>query len=136
MKSTLTIHRNAMKISANVYSRKLNSFKSRTGSIATLMSGVALLVSIPAEAEVVQTEVAQSTNAYPPQEVQVYVESCVSSATAQGLEQDFAQNYCTCTINTFQERYTYAEFAELALSAQTASQPPAELMEVVELCLQ
>lgn len=124
-----------MTIFASLNFLKLDNSNPLNSLIATLTTGLTLLVSMPAGAEPVPAEIAQA-NTYPPQEVQVYMESCVSSATAQGLAQDFAQNYCTCTINAFQERYTYTEFAELALSAQAAEQPPAELMEVVELCLQ
>lgn len=102
--------------------------------IAMLTAGFTLLVQLPVAAE--STRIAQSNaDAYPPQEVQTFLSACISNATANGLDRNFAQSYCTCTINAFQERYTYAEFTELALSTQSTQQPSPELIEVAQICI-
>lgn len=121
----------------NFFTRRNSNCVTSLSLLATLTTGLTLLVPASANAGGMPVDSTQyaSANVYPSPEVQAYMDSCVSNATAQGLEQNFAQNYCACTINTFQERYTYAEFTELALSAQTAPQPPSELVEVAELCL-
>jgi len=103
-------------------------------SIALLTAGLTLFVQVPVAAE--SWRIAQANNeAYPPQEVQAFLNACVSNATANGLDRNFAQSYCTCTINAFQERYTYAEFTELAMSTQSTQQPSPELIEVAQICI-
>lgn len=104
--------------------------------------GLSLFLLMPAVAVAGEVRVAQNsptaqntpTNTYPPEEIQAYMDSCLSTATANGLTDTVANNYCTCTITNIQSRFTYAEFVGFAQTIQSTQQLPQELVEVVQLC--
>lgn len=95
--------------------------------------GLSMTVQLPVLAEEVRISQATS-NVYPPEEVQAYMDSCLSTAAASGLEDTVAQNYCTCTITAIQDRFTYDQFVGFAQTIQATQQLPNELVEVVQSC--
>lgn len=62
------------------------------------------------------------------------MESCVNSATRSGASADVAQNYCTCTIDKIQARYTFTEFAAIVVEMQASQEMPPEINEIVDEC--
>lgn len=103
------------------------------GRGAGILTGLVMIVQLPALAG--GTRVAQADpNAYPADEIQAYLDSCLSTASANGLEETVAQNYCNCTINAIQDRFTYSQFVGFAETIQSTQQLPNELVEVVQSC--
>ncbi len=78
--------------------------------------------------------ISPAANVYPADEVEAYMESCVNSATKSGASADVAQNYCTCTIDKIQARYTFTEFAKIVVEMQASQQMPPEINQIVDEC--
>lgn len=120
---------------------------------ATLLAGLALLAPFPAMAGTPSTSsssspanntgdtTAETNDTFPANQVQAYLDSCQSTATSSGLDATTATNYCSCTINAIQERYTYSQFVNLAQTleasqtSQTPAEPPAGLLEIAQMCV-
>lgn len=120
---------------------------------ATLLVGLALLSPFPAIAGTPTASpapnsttgagdtTAETGDTYPANQVQEYLNSCQSTATSSGLDATTATNYCSCTINAIQQRYTYSQFVNLAQtleanqSSQTPADPPAGLLEIAQMCV-
>lgn len=77
-------------------------------------------------------------NSYPSSAVNAYMEGCVNGALqdpSAGISQAQAQGFCTCTINEFQNRYTFEQFVDLSQTYKTDPQKQKEFQQVVYSCI-
>ena len=72
----------------------------------------------------VQFPTLAQSNQYPEEIVAQYINGCVESGSAAGLDPEIAQSICSCTITQFQSQYTLEEFAQLGQQAN-AGEPEA-----------
>jgi len=77
-------------------------------------------------------------NSYPSSAVNAYMEGCVNGALqdpSAGISQAQAQGFCSCTINEFQNRYTFEQFVDLSQTYKSDPQKQKEFQEVVYSCI-
>ena len=87
------------------------------------------LISLPA--------LAQSTsNTYPPEYKQQYLQECMGTAMQEGLAEPEAKQLCDCTLTEFQQKYSFTEFQELSSKAATNETAANALFEVGEMCFE
>ncbi len=94
------------------------------------LSSPAALLATP-----IQLAQQQPANSYPEELVQIYMDSCVNSAVNGGVPREIATNYCRCSINRIQARYTLDQFLAIVQS-RTGNQLPPQLEEIATLCVQ
>lgn len=98
-------------------------------SLAGYGIGIAFTLVIPA--------LAQSTsNTYPPEYKQQYLQECMSTAMQEGLAEPEANQLCNCTLTEFQQKYSFAEFQELSTKSATDETAANALFEVGEMCFE
>ncbi|NJL88980.1 MAG: hypothetical protein HC916_03615 [Coleofasciculaceae cyanobacterium SM2_1_6] len=73
-------------------------------------------------------------NAYPPELVAIYMDSCVSSASGNDIPSELVQRYCQCSIDTIQSTYTLEQFLAIVQGA-APGQLPSELESIAEVCV-
>jgi hypothetical protein len=93
-------------------------------------SVVASLFTLGAAGAIAQT---QPANSYPTQDVDAFMNSCVSSAVNVGITQSQAESYCSCAIQEIQNQYTYEQFQQLSRQLMQRQTPP-ELTEIINTC--
>ncbi|MEC4986831.1 MAG: hypothetical protein SAJ37_21100 [Oscillatoria sp. PMC 1068.18] len=81
-----------------------------------------------------QTSQPNTTNTYPEELVEVFTESCVSSAVDSGLTAEPAEFICGCSIEEFQNRYTLEEFINLTQQTHAGTIPEV-FQEVTSSCV-
>lgn len=99
------------------------------GFFASYGIGIAFtLVSLPA--------LAQTSNNYPPEYKQQYLQECMGTAIQEGLTEPEAQQLCNCTLTEFQQKYSFAEFQDLSTKSATDETAANALFEVGEMCFE
>ncbi|MEC4894420.1 MAG: hypothetical protein SAL07_13915 [Oscillatoria sp. PMC 1051.18] len=81
-----------------------------------------------------QTPQQNTTNTYPQELVEVFTQSCVTSAVDSGLTEQPAQFICSCSIQKFQNRYTLEEFIELTQQTPAGTIPEV-FTEITSSCV-
>ncbi|MEE3719104.1 hypothetical protein V2H45_20375 [Tumidithrix elongata RA019] len=59
--------------------------------------------------------------------VKSYMDSCVESSGGK-------VDYCKCTINKIQDKYTLDEFVKMSQELTPGKEPPPKFMEIVQAC--
>lgn len=94
-------------------------------------------VSLSVSAEAVDTtNLSGTTYQYPQDYTQNYLQDCIQTSMLEGLGEEDAKTLCNCTLNKFQQKYSLAEFKQLAATSQTDDNAAIPLIEVGELCLE
>lgn len=99
-------------------------------SLAFLSVAPLLLTS----AALAQSQQPTSSNQYPTPVVEDYLEGCQRKAVNAGIPESLVKNFCSCTLNKLQARYTAEEFQQLRDRATTASETPKPFTEVGMAC--
>jgi uncharacterized membrane protein YhaH (DUF805 family) len=73
--------------------------------------------------------------AYPRVVVENYMGPCVEGSTASGVPLVRARNYCKCTIDEIERRFTLAEFARMEEQIVRTNVIPDEFAEVIDICV-
>ena len=100
-------------------------------SLAHLGIGIAFfaLTIFPVVAE-------SSSEAYPPEYTQQYLQDCIATAKTEGLVEPEAQKLCDCTLAEFQQQYSLQAFKELNAKAETDETAANALVEVGQFCFE
>lgn len=83
-----------------------------------------------------QTETTPVTNPYPADFITDYMTSCKERSLAESIPPEDTEILCTCTINVFQDKYTFEEFQQLTAESENNNQEARDsLSEVGYICL-
>ena len=106
--------------------------------IGSLIVTTSTPISLSVAEEITDTNdsAAQTTYQYPQDYVREYLQDCMQMATEEGLVKEDAQTLCNCTVNNFQQKYSFTAFKQLTAASQTDDRAATSLTEVGELCLE
>ncbi len=79
----------------------------------------------------VSTSSVQTTHKYPRQIVQEFVSSCSQQGNDYGINME---QFCTCSMNKFQNHYSFEQFITTALEFNERREFPQEMKELMYQC--
>jgi hypothetical protein len=77
----------------------------------------------------------QGNGDYPPEAISSFLSSCEASAQQAGATPEQASEYCSCTLDEIQARYSFDEFVQVDNDIQAGQEPPAEFDVIVDTCV-
>ncbi|WP_036480301.1 hypothetical protein [Myxosarcina sp. GI1] len=77
-----------------------------------------------------------STAKYPPEFVRKYSQECLQTSMAEGLEAAEAKKLCSCTLNKFQQQYSFQEFKQLTIASNTDPASQDALVQTGQVCFE
>jgi|GEM_PF-2793861 len=84
-------------------------------------------------------DLAQRSNAYPPEFSRAFLQSCTRSAQESGqFNQQQASQYCQCSLTEFQSRYTLQQTMSLyqRMQQSNSNELPPEMMQIARTCVE
>jgi hypothetical protein len=93
--------------------------------LGTLICGISMGSSLMVQAQ-------QPKHVYPPEIVSGFVTQC--AAQAANLDPALMRSLCTCTMDEFQNRYSFAEFRSIGMGMEKGQPMPPEFSDIMNSC--
>jgi hypothetical protein len=74
----------------------------------------------------------QPKHVYPPEIVSGFVTQC--AAQAVNIDPALMRSLCSCTMNEFQNRYSFAEFRNIGVGMEKGQPMPQEFSDIMNSC--
>jgi hypothetical protein len=73
-----------------------------------------------------------SKNVYPPEVVNGFITQC--TAQASNIDPALMRSLCSCTMDEFQNRYSFEEFRKIGMGMEKGQAMPQEFSDIMNFC--
>lgn len=94
-----------------------------------------LVMALLVTAAISPKAIAQTKNPYPAETVEGFTKTCADQGSDKGVPAEAMRQICACTIEAFQETYTFDQFAKIDRDLGAGKPAPVEMNQIVRECV-